>query len=412
MQDTHNPTGIWLRIASNGGIETSRDLNQHWITEGQDDAILAYFDINDLHRFGAEAIEFLRTCDPTAAIFFFLLDRIAPPHLSCRNDGEVKSFACPIPTYRLICEHHHGIVAYSCYQAAKAMLDTNCAPARMQCLQLPVAAAPDVDPEHQDARCEWIIPHAGNLNLLHTCLASVVGVALPLDQVSICFDEAVSDPHHALASRFPAFRYLTSSPCGYGPYVARQHLSLESKADYLLFQDSDDVPCVGRRSRLEQELRHRQLDWVGSHELQVNELTRQVLAFRFPLNVTQALRDRPAHPLLFPTSMIRQAAFARTGGFSTHRTFGSDTEFLLRSYFLGVTMGNADEFLYVRRKRPGSLTTNPATALGGPVRLALDKGWKIAFAAIKRGKLELAQSALRLVQHDHFDQIKIKDMAA
>lgn len=412
MQETHKPSGIWLRIAGNGDIEPSRDLNQHWITGGQDDAMLAYFDINDLHRFGAEAIELLRTCDPAAAIFYFLLDRLAPPHVVCRDDGEVKSFACPVPAYRLICEHHHGITTYSCYQAAKAVLDTDCAPVRMQCLQLPLPAAPDVAPEHQDTRCEWIIPHAGNLNLLQTCLASVAGEALPADQVSICFDEAVSEPHHALASRFPAFRYLASSPYGYGPYVARQRLSLESKADYLLFQDSDDVPCVGRRSRLEREMRHRQLDWVGSHELQVNELTQQVLAFRFPLDVTRALSHRPSHPLLFPTSMIRRAAFARTGGFSTHRTFGSDTEFLLRAHFFGVAMGNADEFLYVRRKRPGSLTTNPATALGGPVRLALDKSWKTAFAAINQGQLELAESPLRLVQHSHFEQIKIAGLAA
>ena len=50
-------------------------------------------------------------------------------------------------------------------------------------------------------------------------------------------------------------------------------------------------------------------------------------------------------------------------------------------------IGNVDAFLYLRRRRPGSLTTDPATAFGSPLREHYRKLWRRDYAAVLAGTL-------------------------
>jgi hypothetical protein len=55
---------------------------------------------------------------------------------------------------------------------------------------------------------------------------------------------------------------------------------------------------------------------------------------------------------------------------------------------------NVDGFLYIRRKRRGSLTTAPDTHAKSPARLRLEESWCDAFHAVRDGAVALAASAL------------------
>jgi hypothetical protein len=136
---------------------------------------------------------------------------------------------------------------------------------------------------------------------------------------------------------------------------------------------------------------------VGSHELRLDELRGRVTATRFPLDVDAALRVRPHHPMLFPSTLIRRDGYFAIGGLSTDRAFAYDTQFVFRASF-GLRLANVDEFLYIRRRRAGSLTTTPATALGTPIRVELLASWVRDFHAIKANRLTVGRSSLRVLR--------------
>jgi hypothetical protein len=132
----------------------------------------------------------------------------------------------------------------------------------------------------------------------------------------------------------------------------------------------------------------------GSHELRMDYFDRTVRAFRFPANVKTALAKEPGHPLLHPTSAITREAFYSCGRLSEERTFGNDTKFLLHSFFVLNDIRNVDEFLYIRRRRPGSLTTATETMIGSPLRRSLLHNWNSDFEWVKRGLMPLESSSL------------------
>ncbi|GFZ94276.1 hypothetical protein CYANOKiyG1_05060 [Okeania sp. KiyG1] len=59
-----------------------------------------------------------------------------------------------------------------------------------------------------------------------------------------------------------------------------------------------------------------------------------------------------------------------------------------------MNIRNIDKFLYIRRKRQGSLTTSEETRLGSEERLNLDRLWKSDVEKIKSGELSLSNSSL------------------
>lgn len=133
----------------------------------------------------------------------------------------------------------------------------------------------------------------------------------------------------------------------------------------------------------------------GSHELRIDYYTRTVRAVRFPIDVTEALKNAPWHPLLHPASAITRKAFYNCGTLSEERIFGNDTKFLLNSFFILKSIKKIDEFLYIRKIHPNSLTTPPDTMLGSPITRNLLHTWDYDFEQIKRGILQLDDSSLK-----------------
>jgi hypothetical protein len=101
----------------------------------------------------------------------------------------------------------------------------------------------------------------------------------------------------------------------------------------------------------------------------------------------------PNHALLHGTLMARRNAFFECGGLSTHLPIANDTQFLLRAYF-SMKVRNVDEFLYIRRRHPASLTNAPETVYDNPLRRRLNALWTADFEAIKRGEMKLEESSL------------------
>lgn len=331
-----------------------------------------------------------------------------PPEVCVREDGAVDSFACRLGALRgLAAQGGWPLPQADLYRVAEAALNGPRPPA-VACLQMP-PAAPDGSGDANESHrlsAEWIIPHRGWLPHLRTCLAGVARAAGEGDRVSVALDEPVIDAHRALAAQHPGARMLACEPAGVGPYVAREILASQCRHPAILFQDADDSPCVNRRHRLLAALAQRDLDMVGSHELRVDEIARQVVAIRFPLDVTRALDKLPCHPLLFPSAAVRTPALRAAGGLSTHRRFGSDTEFILRAHFF-LRIGNVDDFLYLRRMRAGSLTTAPDTHVDSPMRQALDAAWKRDFALVRRGRLALADSSLAVTHREDLRAMRL-----
>ncbi|WP_374663909.1 hypothetical protein [Ramlibacter sp.] len=335
------------------------------------------------------------------ADLLILVPHRPPPEVCVREDGAVDSFACRLGTLRALAAHGGwALVQADLYRVTEAALNNPHAPAAA-CLQMPPPSLDALaDAEGDPAlTAEWIIPHRGWLPHLRTCLAGVARAAGAGDLVSVALDEPVVETHRALAAQHPGARVLACEPSGVGPYVAREILASQCRHPAILFQDADDSPCVDRRHRLLAALVQRDLDLVGSHELRVDEIKRQVVALRFPLDVTRALDKMPCHPLLFPSAAVRTPALRAAGGLSTHRRFGSDTEFILRAHFF-LRIGNVDDFLYLRRMRAGSLTTSPETHVASPMRQALDATWKRDFALVRRGRLALADSSLAVTHRE------------
>ncbi|MET4138982.1 hypothetical protein [Pedobacter sp. UYP1] len=119
-----------------------------------------------------------------------------------------------------------------------------------------------------------------------------------------------------------------------------------------------------------------------------------------------ALDEGPRHSLLHPTSAITRNAFNLCGKLLEERVFGNDTKFLLHSYFILDTIRNIDEFLYIRRSHPGSLTASPDTNMDSPIRLNLLYKWMLDFEMIKSGKLNLEDSSLKYEEPEFRFQIK------
>ena len=242
--------------------------------------------------------------------------------------------------------------------------------------------------------------------MLETCLNSVGESRGGADVVSVCFDEETTEAHHGLAEQFPWVEFYRSRPHSIGPYVSRESFLRSGAAPLVVFQDSDDAPTVSRRQTLISQLLETGTDLIGSHEIHVNEISRQVHAVRYPVNVSAALAASEGHTLLLPTAAGRREAIKAAGGFSTNRIFNSDLEFVFRAFFF-LKLRNVDEFLYIRRIRAGSLTQAPETGIFSPAREAHSAAIRNDLGRIKRKELSLEESALRTQHRSDFGEIRI-----
>ncbi|HSP97748.1 MAG TPA: glycosyltransferase [Candidatus Dormibacteraeota bacterium] len=341
----------------------------------------------------------------------FLVPRGHRDPNAARDVVGVRSFLCSPEFFQ---RHHARILAGDppAYGAAEAALAH---PIALRALQWPARSARASargDASLLDPPVTWLVPHRGDPAFLDTCLAHLRRAAARHDAIWVCLDEPPAPAHTDFVRAYPEVRFWRCSPDGVGPYVARHVLGLAATTDILIFQDSDDVPLHGRRAALVAAIRADGLDMVGSHELRLEDRERRVMGLRFPEDINAALRRDPndLHVFLHPTTAVRVAALRAIGGFSTVRTFATDMQFLYRAHF-SLRCRNLDDFLYLRRKRPGSLTTSPGTGHGELPRMLLENRWRRDFTRVSAGELSLADSSLTPEHHPSLAEIRLEELS-
>jgi hypothetical protein len=251
-----------------------------------------------------------------------------------------------------------------------------------------------------------IIPHRGIERHLRLCVDSVRRqrvkgrISVALDQEVRC----VKFLHDVNADS--AVHVFQCFPHPVGPYVARHRLGHAATAEFIAWQDSDDASLPTRLRTLADAANKYGAGLVGSHELEIDETKRQVVALRYPLDVNAALdRIGAGHQLLFPMTIVRREVFAAVGGLSTNRIFSLDVNFWLAATQHTRAI-NVDEFLYLRRRRPGSLTRRPDLGSHSEVRKALRAKREADYLAIRAGTLRIEDSSLALRHRDEPVEIR------
>lgn len=321
--------------------------------------------------------------------FILLTQRKAAPQYQVSMDEYIYSFSCSFVHFReLIRKQNSGIIRKG--NLLFELLDTlgNTTINRVLVRQLPTGITEVSSSNH----CDVVIPHRGNLAYLKDLLKFLadtenINVYLGADQPM--FKELMT-----IKNQYPHISCYAFSPNPVGPYIIRNWLADQGDADFLFFQDSDDIPCADRFERLSTYMNNHSIPLCGSHEIKMDYFKRTVQAVRYPKDVVSALKNGPAHALLHPSSAIARGIFYACQKLSEDRIFANDTKFLYYCYFKLDTIQNIDEFLYIRRSHPGSLTTSATTSIGSAVRTALINSWVTDFTLVKRGVLKLEESCL------------------
>jgi hypothetical protein len=211
-----------------------------------------------------------------------------------------------------------------------------------------------------------LIPHYGCEAWLAQAIESLLEQTRAPNAI-VVIDDASPVPPVDVVSAYPEVTMLAAADNG-GPYRLIQAVIDRTEFDAYLFQDADDWSAPDRLEVLLAEAERTGAELVGSHEVRVLVDQGDVHPVRYPLDVNAVLAERPtAFPLLHPTSMVARRLVTRLGGFATGMRFSGDAEFLRRAGHVARVV-NADHVGYFRRKRAGSLTTDPSTGLGSPER--------------------------------------------
>lgn len=214
-----------------------------------------------------------------------------------------------------------------------------------------------------------IITHYRCEAWLNRCLESLVNQTRAPDKI-VVIDDGSENPPISIVKQFPQVTLLASS-VNVGTYRLIQQVISDTNYDAYLFQDADDWSSCDRLERLLQTLTLTGAELVGTQELRVYE-NGQINPVCYPLDVNAALKEKPGHPLIHPSSLVKRDLVMQLGGFATGLRFGGDTEFLLRASIVAKVV-NIPYYCYYRRKRQGSLTTAADTGLNSPARQELIK---------------------------------------
>ena len=354
------------------------------------DRIVGIVDPRVAHLIGVAAGPHVRSNKLANAVTLIVEETAAP--MDDRGLGlEVTSFLASGP----VAEHLERFVApldLWCFRLMQHLLAQDSVTCELRIVHKPKSAPTQTS----TTTCDVVLPHRGPDAYLRLSADSLLRQTHPVD-ILVAIDQPDVDPalraHFAAQTRVALFGL---SPCPVGPYVARHVLATRSHADAVAFQDSDDLSLPHRLATLAAAAALHGAGMVGSHELQVHEPQRKVYAIRYPLDVNAALRRSGAnHQLMLPTSLVRRDVFDRTGGFSTFRTFSLDVAFWLAASFT-TRIVNVDEFLYVRRRHPTSLTMRPDIGTDSALRREIVAKRLADFAAIRDGRLSLADSSLAI----------------
>ena len=232
-----------------------------------------------------------------------------------------------------------------------------------------------------------VVPHYQCEVWLDRCLRGLMAQTCPLDGIVVIDDGSGNSPV-TIIEKFPNVTLLTS-PINVGPYRLVQQVIEDTNYDAYLFQDADDWSSCERLEKLLHAAVFSGAELIGTQEFRVYEEDSKLAPVCYPLDVNQALAEKPGHPLLHPSSLVTRDLVMRLDGFATGLKFGGDTEFLLRAAFVARII-NVPDYCYFRRKRSGSLTTSPDTGLDSPARVELQMRLKnrayANYAAIREGR--------------------------
>jgi len=323
--------------------------------------------------------------------FVVLTPRKNPPLYTATEEEFVFSFSCQIHYLKKLLrtlDNKEILSTELLFELLDIITKDNSGLEKLLIRQFPFKKDKEILPSRYDI----IIPHRGDNNYLSsvlTFLSLTKGT-----KIYIGIDQDVTTDVLQLIKGFTDVLFYKFTPNPVGPYVVRNRLIDQSCNELIFFQDSDDIPCADRFTRISSYMKSNDCQLCGSHELRMDYYNRTVQAVRFPVDVTAALKSAPWHSLLHPSSAITRKAFYKCGTLSEERTFGNDTKFLLNSFFVLNNIKNIDEFLYIRKRHPDSLTTSPATRIGSPERRKLLHTWNYDFEQIKMGNLKLENSSL------------------
>ena len=357
---------VWLLLSATTVIRGEAGAVADWASYGNPGDIVICIGPADFARLPMRDVAQLRK-RRNQSFMTFLIAREEAPVSTKRIDQDVTSFACALGVLREAIQCTQVALPSAYDLAAYLMSGGSCD--WIDCIQIPltgIAAASEIPRQARPTSQEWIIPHRGTPGHLQTCLESVLRARHDTDIVSVVLDDESGQAPTTPSVEAPGLKYYRPDPCDIGPYIAREILSARSKCELLIFQDSDDLACSNRSAVLNTEIDHRSLDWLGSHELRFDEVEQKLLAVRMPIDVSTAMQRKPSSEyLLFPSTVIRNEALRRAGGFSTVRKFGGDGELLFRAAF-SIRIGT--QVLCIERV-DGGVTTDPAL-------LAKLQGWE------------------------------------
>jgi len=327
------------------------------------------------------------------ATFMVLIPRQAAPLVDPYFGEPATSFVCSASVFSQYLALGVDCWPQSiCFALLRAIADGVIAVDRLVVRQLPETA--HGAGRHTTVPKALLMPHRGNPQHLGSALRYLHRAAG--DSLSVCVGLDVDDPsaYAGLVEMYPRVKFFQSCPAPVGPYVIRQELAERSREPLICLQDSDDLSCYDRFTTLTGALSETGCGIVGSHELCLDEIQVTVYPVRYPIDSSAALATCPNHALLHATLMARREAFFGCGGLSTHHIVANDTQFMLRAFFT-AGIRNVDEFLYIRRRHPASLTNAPVTVHDNPLRRSLNAQWTADFEAVKRGEMKLEDSTLR-----------------
>ena len=315
----------------------------------------------------------------------------APPRDTRRTDAPVVSLIATAGLFGLVDVRRLPASAW-CFEFLKRALR---GPALEIDIQIVHTLAPTIT-SASEGNCLTTISHRGPERYLR------------LSVESIRRQSHATDVWVAIDQKYPCCRLLADAkddarlriyqmlPHPAGPFVALQAFSRASDTDFIARQDSDDFALPNRLGRLIGTARASDAGLVGSHELQLNEVTRQVLPVRYPLDVNRALDEfGPAYQALLPTTVVSRQAFEQVGGISTTRIFTLDVEFWLNAS-MRTRIVNVDEFLYIRRRHARSLTMRADIGMASLIRRRYHRLRTSDFRKVKAGLLDLEQSSLAI----------------
>jgi len=369
-------------------------LSFEFLNEDFDYILLLKFDFPDsyvspdIHRIIESLDEMYRDEEN---ILVVLTNRKEPPLDSVRAGEFVYSFSCRMVNFKKIVSLYpksEFVNKNLLFELLDRVFDDHSVFKKIFVRQIPIENSPKIS----ISDCDVVIPHRGDENLLRNALSFLD--ALKNLKIHVGIDQDITEVLSQIRKNYAHMSFYHFFPNPVGPYVIRNYLINQSTEKLIFYQDSDDIPCADRFEKIAYHMTQTACQLCGSHELRLDYFDRTVRAFRFPVNVYAALAKEPGHPLLHPTSAITRDAFYLCGRLSEERIFGNDTKFLLHSFFFLRDIRNVDEFLYIRRRRPGSLTTAPETMIGSPLRRNLLHSWNEDFVWVKAGLLSLENSSL------------------